>query len=546
MPSTTTSLFTRAAAVLLGLGLRLTTTAQTAPAWVSAHAVGQGSSSTGATAVDAAGNTYEAGSFNSPTFVVDGVTLSSLGGPDGYLAKYTPAGTLAWIRQLGSSGTDAALGVALDAAGNAYVTGFTGNAMTLGNNVALNGTTNRTFVVRYTPQGTPEWAQQSVGFSGGSGIGVDATGTLHLAGQFSRSLTFESTTITTVGNATGVFLARFSAATGALQSLVTAFSYVPPTGTGSYQYPLLALSVPGEVYVVSGFNQPINFSNFGLTSRGANDVMVAKYSVQGAVQWVQQFGGPGEDRTTGAVADAAGSLYVTGFITGPATFGATTLPGAGDTDGCLVKYQTQGTQQWVQLVGGPGSDGLGNIRLDAAGNPYVVGNFSSGAQLGALTLPSAGSRDLLVAAYTPLGQVRWAQTAGGPGFDSASSLGLDTRGDIYLLGRFANTCTFGPLALSTGTSSESFLARLGNSALATQAGRPLTLGHYPNPAHDQLHLSALPLGTTVQLIDALGRVVRETAIATGTVSVRGLAPGLYTLCATDTQGQQYTSRVAVE
>jgi hypothetical protein len=70
---------------------------------------------------------------------------------------------------------------------------------------------------------------------------------------------------------------------------------------------------------------------------------------------------------------------------------------------------------------------------------------------------------------------------------------------------------------------------------------------YPNPAHDQLHLPVLPAGSRVELIDALGRVTRTDLVSvTATVSVRGLAPGLYTIRATDAQGQLFAGKLMVE
>jgi hypothetical protein len=245
--------------------------------------------------------------------------------------------------------------------------------------------------------------------------------------------------------------------------------------------------------------------------------------------------------------DAAGNLYAAATFVGPATFGSTTLPGAGDIDGCLVKYSPQGTMDWVQTLAGSGPDGFGSVTLDAAGNPYAAGNFSSGATLGTLTLPNAGARDILVAAFTPQGQLRWKQQAGGAGSDSPNHLNVRGNGDLHLMGRFGNNCVFGPLSLTTAAASESFLARLSSSTLATQAAQPQELPLYPNPATSQVYLPSLPAGTRVQLLDALGRISRETTLTpAATVSVQGLAPGLYTLRALTAQGQHFAGRLAVE
>ncbi|MBC6699131.1 SBBP repeat-containing protein [Hymenobacter puniceus] len=549
MTSPSTRTIRRIASALAGLCLSMPAVAQTPPSWVNARVVGAGTSSLGGSAVDAAGNTYEAGSFSTPTFVLDGVTLTNQGGNgDAYLAKYAANGALLWVRQIGSTGLDTGLDVALDAAGNAYVTGFAGGPLELGNGVSLPGNTSRTYVVRYSPQGTPQWGKESANFGSGSGIGTDASGAVYVAGSFSRTVSFDGATTTTPNNSFGVYLARFSAATGEVQSLTTAYHFeVAGTGTASYQLPKLAKAPAGDLYILNTFSQLPVVGNTRLTSRGATDVLVARFTTQGSLVWVQQLGGPSTDFVNDGAVDAAGNVYATGTFTGAATFGTTTLPGAGDIDGYVVKYAPQGIMEWVLPLAGPGPDGFGSLSVDAAGNPYVAGNYSAGAQFADASLPNAGSRDLLVAALTPQGQLRWKQQAGGPGFDSASHLGLSANGDLHLIGRFANACVVGPFTLNTSAAFETFLARLSSSTLATQAAQPLALAFYPNPATDQLHLPTLAAGTPIQLVDALGRVARTAVVAPATpVSVRGLAPGLYTLRATDAQGRHLAGRVVVE
>jgi hypothetical protein len=74
-------------------------------------------------AVDGAGNPY-----------ITGFTDGSLGGPsagylDVYLAKCDPSGNELWFRQIGTALYDRAYGVALDAVGNAYITGSTAGTL---------------------------------------------------------------------------------------------------------------------------------------------------------------------------------------------------------------------------------------------------------------------------------------------------------------------------------------------------------------------------------------------------------------------------------
>ncbi|UOQ71409.1 SBBP repeat-containing protein [Hymenobacter cellulosilyticus] len=507
------------------------------------------------------------GSFTN-SLTIGTTQLTSTGETDGYLAKYLPNGTLAWVRQIGSTGREQAAAVAVDAAGNAYVTGYFGNSITLGNNLSLSGAPagtpaqDRLFVVRYSPQGTPEWTQQakvvtmstfSNGiYSSGTSIGIDAQGTVHVAGVLNLSVAIGTLSITPPASTRelGTFLARFAGATGAVQSLTPVFFYAANNTSGAYS-PQVAVGAGGEAYLLNFFNQGVVLANSTtLTSRGSTDALITKYGPDGAFAWAQQIGGTGEDRTHDAAVDAAGNLYVTGYLEGSATFGdATTVTGAGNWDGYLAKYSSLGALQWVQTGGGTGFDQWNGLGLDAAGNPYVAGNFAGTARFGSATLTSAGNLDIAVVAYSPTGQVRWVQQAGGPSTDSARHLALDGQGNVYVNGIFSGTAAFGALSLTTAASppSETFLARLGNAPLATSAARSRALGFYPNPATDQLHLPALPAGTRVQLIDGLGRVARATSVsAAAQVSVQGLTPGLYTLRATDAKGQQLTGKVVVE
>lgn len=538
--------------LVITLSLSFSALAQSAPTWQSASAIGPGSSY-GDAVVDAAGNTYETGDFQG-TIVVAGTTLTSQGGFDGYIAKYTPTGTLAWVRQLGSAGTELPLDIVADAAGNAYVTGYFTHPVSLGNGLSLTSgtaTTYKAFLIRYSPQGVPEWVQQSsvtsTYYAGGGALGLDALGNVYQTGQFYNDMTVGTTTITAAGSGSGTYLARFSATTGALQYLARAFYHNPSPLPGSYAEPKLCVSPTGEAYILNSFNAPAVVGATTLTSRGNDDILIAKYGAQGILEWVQQLGGGGYDDVRGGKVDANGNLYVVAIFTGAATLGTTTLPGYGDVDGCLIKYSAQGALQWAQASGGTGRDLWNDVALDAIGNPYVVGSFSNIAQFGSTALTSAGNRDIAVAAYTPQGQIRWVQRAGGTGLDVGSFIGIAANGEVHVLGDFTGNCTFGTLTLSTTAVSETFVARLGNTTLSTRSNQTVAIELYPNPASNTVHLPAVPIGSQVQLLDAVGRIVRIMMVTSGAnVSLQGVPPGLYVVRATHAQGRQYSGRLVVE
>ncbi len=100
-------------------------------------------------AVDGAGNVFISGSTDGN---LDGINA---GGTDAFLAKYNSAGNLLWTRQLGTSTTDAALSIAVDSAGNAFISGFTG-----GDLGGTNAGYDDAFLTKYNSDGNLQWTQQ--------------------------------------------------------------------------------------------------------------------------------------------------------------------------------------------------------------------------------------------------------------------------------------------------------------------------------------------------------------------------------------------------
>jgi hypothetical protein len=566
-----TTLFGRVAGLLVACLVLLlfseSAAAQVPPAWVSAQVTKSYFSSEARRVMDTAGNLYEAGTFLTPA-LVGGTTLTSQGSLDGYLAKYTPMGTLAWVRQFGSVGVEQAADVAIDATGNAYVVGTFSNTIDIGSGQTLSAGTytgRKAFLIKYDPAGTPLWAQQNTAYPASNGTTpegygfavqvnaenqVSITGSYGLATEFGfGSLTLVSPISTANPVLMPIFLARFSATTGEPQSILPVLYSDRSTGAGVI-YPQLLLNTPtgGNYLVTNYFMAPSFVTGLAFAPPASVNILVAKYDIAGQLEWARTFGGPDFDNVAQAATDAAGNLFLTGSFRQSLTFGTTTLPGSGpgNDDGFLVKYSPQGVEQWAQPLTSSGADFLQGLCLDNASNVYVTGSFGPQAHLGPATLSSAGQGDILVAAYTAKGQLSWVQQAGGPQNDQGSSIGLTPQGRLRVFGYTDYQASFGPFTISN-SSHYGFVAELANTPLATiSAAHAQPLGLYPNPAASQAHLAGLVAGTQVELFDVLGRLVCNAPVAPdGTVSVLSLQPGLYTLRATDTHGQLLTGRVTV-
>ncbi|WP_022823451.1 SBBP repeat-containing protein [Hymenobacter norwichensis] len=551
--------------------------AQTTPAWVSVSNTGEYFSYNRGNlhlATDPAGNVYELGMF-SVAANVGHTYLRSQGSFDGYLGKYNPDGTAAWVRQFGSTDQDGADDVAFDAAGNAYVVGSFTHRINLGNGQTLDAGTDpgrKIFLIKYDPAGNPLWAQQSDSYPGtmlptcppvanSLGVQVDGAGHVNVTCVYSFATGFGfgglRATASAAPNSNAlatVYMARFSAATGTPQSLFPLLYSTAANGNGLIYAQKLLTAPDGGTYLVANYVTALSFtSGLALPAPTSPDMLVAKYNAAGQVEWARTFGGPNWDEMTGAAIDAAGNVYVSGSFRGSLSFGTTTLPGAGAEDGYVVKYSSQGNPQWARSLAGPGADLFRGVCADPAGNVYVTGSASSNAQFGTRTFTSAGKLDMVVAAYTSQGVLSWVQQASSAEDDEGFSLGFTAQGRLRVFGYAGRGATFG--AIQSGISSN-WIGVMAELAASPQTPLPVvdaqspdgkTFDLYPNPATTEVHLKGIPAGARVQVLDALGRIVRETAISTASqVSVRGLAPGLYTLRATDAQGQRYAARVSVE
>ncbi|KAA9325025.1 SBBP repeat-containing protein [Adhaeribacter soli] len=421
-------------------------------------------------AVDGSGNAFVTGNFQND-LAFGNITVNSNGGTDMFLAKYNTSGTALWAKsQYGYSVNDIGHAIARDASGNSYVTGFfSGNAVFGTTNLTGSGGSN-VFVAKYDPSGNLLWVKRGggTGVDIGRGIAVDASGNSYVIGYFSGTATFGSTTLTSSGNS-DVFVAKYDANGNLL--------WVRKTGGGTeWDYgTAIALDGSGNSYITGYFSGNATFGSSSFTSRGSNDIFIAKYDAAGTLQWARQGGGTGEDNGTGIGVDGAGNCYMTGFFYSSATFSGTTLTGTGsfNTDMCLVKYDPSGNVIWVRKGGGFGSDYAQAVAVDGAGNCYVTGNFSANATFGSATVTNSGSDDVFIVKFDAAGNVLWAQKSGGANYDQGYGVAFDGSGNSYVTGQFQGNATFGSTTLTSSGSFDAFVAKFdatGNALWAVKTG----------------------------------------------------------------------------
>ena len=342
-------------------------------------------------ALDAAGNIYLTGSTASLNFpVANAAQPLKAEGSDAFVTKLNPAGTtLLYSTYFGGNGGDAGLGIAVDGGGNAYITGVAGVPSVLG---LWQG---NVLVAKFNPTGSVIYA---VAFGSsdddlGYAIAIDPGGYAYVTGQ-----------------------------TGAASDFPTTANAFQPAWNAAHDAFVSVLSPDGSTLVYSTY-----------------------------------LGGGLVDEGRAIVLDAAADVYVTGGTMGgfPTTPGVyqSELRGFGDAFVVKLRPYLSGTASvaWSTLLGGSDFEVAHSIAVDASGNSYVTGSTTSSLDFpttpGAFqTIGGGGNcgtfdrpRDCQDAFVTKLNSTGsgliYSTMLGGLGHDVGNGIALDAARNAYVTGQ---------------------------------------------------------------------------------------------------------------
>ena len=351
---------------------------------------------------------------------LDGETAG--GGLDAFVARVNPAtGDRAWTRLLGTASDDEANGVALDAAGNLYVTGTTRGALP----GATSAGNDDAFLAKYNSLGQLQWIRQwgtPVGDYGTS-VAVDGNGQVLVAGY-----TYGGMDGNVNAGAVDVFLVKWTAE--------GAKSWTRQWGTTGNDYAYgVAVDAANAVFVGGNTFGALH----GNQHQGNNDVFVTKHDTDGLRLWTRQLGTSGNDGANGVAVDPAdGAVMLVGYTVGD-LWGQGSL---GGYDAFVARFSATGDTAWIRQHGTTEND-YGNGLLVSAGVLYVVGR-TDGPLDGA---PPAGSGDAFISKWALAGTPTWSRKWGTPAEDRLLAVASDATARVigvgYTLGQFPQNTSAG-------------------------------------------------------------------------------------------------------
>ncbi len=357
---------------------------------------GSGAESGGGIELDADGSVYVSGHTSSSDFpTTPGAFQTAFGGStDRFVTKLNSTGSgLVYSTYVGGSGDDQGGGIAVDAAGNAYITGLTSSTnfptTTGALQPALAGGVYDAYVAKLNSTGSALIYSTYLGGSSadwGSGITLDSDGNAYVSGTTS-STNFPTTAgafqPTFAGGLYDAFVAKLDPAGSAL-----VYATYLGGNIGNVEHPGrefggdIAVDADGNTYV-TGFTSSSNFPTtagaFRTTFAGG---FVTKLDPTGSAPVYSTYLGDTEDDAGNGIAvDANGNAYVTGITysgTFPTTPGAFQSSFGGSSDAFVTKLNATGSALiYSTYLGGTGPDWGAGIARDSSGNVYVTGSAGS-------------------------------------------------------------------------------------------------------------------------------------------------------------------------
>jgi len=366
--------------------------AQVDTAWVRRYPGPYGDDYASAIAVDGAGNVYVTGASRGPGagYINDYATV-----------KYDSLGNEQWVARYNGHPTtnwpDEARAIAVDENG-VYVTGYIRYGIVEDSSdfctIKYDKTTGDTLWVRKY-NGTANQCDEAYA------LAIDANGNVYVTGKSKGTDTgFDFLTIKYSSNGDQLWPARYN-------------NYE----NGWDMAYAIAVDINGNVYVTG--------SSYDLTTY--YDCATIKYNSSGVQQWVRRYSYQGNQSDEGKAitVDDAGNVYVTGRSVSTTT----------SWDYITIKYNAGGTQQWPARYNGTGNydDGPTGIVVDPSGNVYVTGRSGI----------APFYYQYATIKYSPSGTQKWVRTYLGPGCISseANDIAIDNQNNIYVTGQSYDTAS---------------------------------------------------------------------------------------------------------
>jgi len=449
-------------------------------------------------AVDSSGNAYVVGTTDSAYDFPPAAPLQPYqGNYDVFVSKLSPDGSgFVYSTYFGGSAEEEGFGIAVDAAGYAYITGATESDDTtfpvtpnvVQGSCSINlSSCQDAFVAMLNPTGSQLVYSTYLGGTNqdyGVGIAVDQAGNAYVIGNTQSSdfpQAFLSTIQANYAGGTDAFVAKLNPDASQVVYSTYLGGSVSENGEG------IAVDLAGNAFVTGATSSNGLFYSTLQGYSGNWDAFVARINSAGsALDYGTYIGGSAGEHGYGIAVDKNSIVYVTGDTQSTSIPNFSGSPSGGFMDAFVAKLTWNGgslSYGYTLYLGGSGADSGYDIALDRSGNAFVTGTTNSS------TFPNNGSQsyaggfDAFMTQIDAYGYWTYSTYLGGSADDYGFGIAVDSLGIAYATG-LTGSSTFGPYAgsnpvqVSYGGAGDAFVAKLALGGTPTPpATRVLSYGY---------------------------------------------------------------------
>jgi hypothetical protein len=385
---------------------------------------------------------------------INGTVLTSAGKETGFVLKLDSLGNLNWAKQFSSIYNVKITSLAIDKSNDLIVIGDYKDQIQFDTTLFTNNKdkiySSNMFISKFDPSGGLKWAKSTGGVSNsGNSIFIDHSNNILISGK-SIDIKYFDTTVVVI----------------TLDSTL----HTDPWGHQYWEY-----FHPTEAFF-------------------------AKYDDNGNKIWIKKTGGSPQK----VIVDNSDNIILTGNFMGDTYFGSTLVPAIGFETSFLAKYTVNGGLGWIKTSGGSANWNSGyGLAIDSANNIYQTGQLlGNDVEFGGTIISPFAGTNAFLAKYDWNGNFIWVKDIGSPttmadehhNFNCGSSVKLNHKNEIVLIGYFLDTLTFGNQILKSNGAYDLLLLKYdldGNiikageySDYGWQGGTDLTIGK-----NDEIYLT---------------------------------------------------------
>ena len=396
-------------------------------------------------------NLFVTGVFSGET-VFENKKLISTGNQSVFAAEYNSEGELIWAQKYGSQGDVSSKSLSLNSKGEIFICGSFKESFTFGNTTIKSSDFSDNYLAKLDNKGNPLWIKHIITDSKGKNTFVvcDQNDNLYYAGTFYKSIEFEIKTLK-AESSSDIFLAKYDK-NGVFSDAITI------SGFNGEELNDLKCDTEGNIYLTGSFKNEIKFSDALFTSKGREDIFIAKFSDLN-FEWAKQAGGFYKDYGK-EIFIKDDKIYLAGNFAGTAKFDKKEIISTGVLDAFISCYSNKGKLLWLNSFGGTANDYVASLSVNNNKTIYISGTYRG--KLGGEeneTESKNFSSDIFTAKFSSKGKYISAISFGGEEHDFASSIFTDSENYIYQTGEFDKSLEFKEDIEAKGNDNDVFITK---------------------------------------------------------------------------------------